>query len=90
VRVAFVTDGVASAVSAAKKAAGDKNVSIIGGLEIARACLNARLVDELQLRVVSSFTGAGRRLFDGVDQLTPRPTSAELYSDRTDIRYALR
>jgi dihydrofolate reductase len=42
----FVTDGVASAVEQAKKVAGDRSVGV-GGADIARQCLKAGLLDEL-------------------------------------------
>lgn len=59
----FVTDGVASAVRRAREAAGDKTVSI-GSASIVRQCLNARLLDEVQLDLVPILLGGGVRLFD--------------------------
>ena len=47
----FVTDGIESAVSQAKGAAGDKNVHIMGGATVIQQALNARLVDHLRLHV---------------------------------------
>ncbi|HET6823303.1 MAG TPA: hypothetical protein VFH34_11695, partial [Anaerolineales bacterium] len=44
----FVTNGVESAVEQAKQAAGDKNVDIIGA-SIAQQCLQAGLLDEIQI-----------------------------------------
>jgi dihydrofolate reductase len=68
VEFVFVTDGVAAAVDAAKKAAGGRYVTIGGGGDIARQCLVAGLVDELQLHVVPLILGKGVRLFSGFDQ----------------------
>ena len=51
-RFTFVTDGVESAIAQAKKAAGEKNVTIVGGPTIARHCLSLGLIDELQLGIV--------------------------------------
>jgi dihydrofolate reductase len=45
----FVTDGVKSAIEKARAAAGDKNVVIVGGANLIQQCLNAGLVDELQI-----------------------------------------
>ena len=59
----FVTDGAASAVRQAKEAAGDKTVSI-GSASIVQQCLNAGLLDEVQLDLVPIFLGGGVRLFD--------------------------
>jgi dihydrofolate reductase len=64
----FVTNGVAAAIASAKKAAADRYVTIGGGADIARQCLAARLVDELQLHVVPHILGNGVRLFEGFDQ----------------------
>src|SRR5207302_10970377 len=67
-RFTFVTDGVESAIAQAKKAAGEKNVTIVGGPTIARHCLSLGLIDELQLGIVPVLLGAGLRLFDQLDQ----------------------
>jgi dihydrofolate reductase len=68
VEFVFVTNGVAAAIDAAKKAAGGRYVTIGGGADIARQCLIAGLVDELQLHVVPIILGEGVRLFSGFDQ----------------------
>src|SRR5215218_4250535 len=65
VEFVFVTNGVAAAIDAAKKAAGGRYVTIGGGADIARQCLAAGLVDELQLHVVPVLLGSGIPLFDG-------------------------
>ena len=67
-RFTFVTDGVESAIAQAKKAAGEKNVTIVGGPTIARHCLSLGLIDELQLGIVPVLLGAGLRLFDQLDR----------------------
>jgi dihydrofolate reductase len=59
----FVTDGVESAVEQAKKAAGDKNVDIIGA-SIAQQCLQAGLLDEIQIDLAPVLLGGGVQLFD--------------------------
>jgi dihydrofolate reductase len=64
----FVTDGIAAAIDAAKKAAGNRYATIGGGADIARQCLVAGLVTELQLHVVPLILGKGVRLFSGFDQ----------------------
>jgi dihydrofolate reductase len=68
VEFVFVTSGVADAIDAAKKAAGHGYATIGGGADIARQCLVAGLVDELQLHVVPLILGKGIRLFSGFDQ----------------------
>jgi dihydrofolate reductase len=56
-------DDLASAVAAAKAAAGDRYVSILGA-ETARACLDAGLLDEVLVCVVPVLLGDGTRLFE--------------------------
>ena len=63
----FVTDGVESAISQAKIAAGDKDVTIVGGADIGQQCLKAGLVDELHLDIVPVFLNQGLRLFEHLD-----------------------
>ncbi|CAA9560379.1 MAG: Dihydrofolate reductase [uncultured Truepera sp.] len=59
----FVTDGVESALEQAK-AAGDKDVCVAGGANVAQQCLKAGLLDEVQLHLVPVLFGGGLRLFD--------------------------
>jgi dihydrofolate reductase len=62
----FVTDGVASAIARAKAAAGDKTVAVSGST-IVQQCLNAGLLDEIQIELASMLLGQGIRLFDHLD-----------------------
>lgn len=64
--VHFVTDGLASAVSRAKAAAGEKNVGVHGADTI-QQLLNAGLLDELSIDVAAIFLGSGIRLFDNLE-----------------------
>jgi dihydrofolate reductase len=63
----FVTDGIESALDQAREAAGDKDVQIHGGAEVARQYLAAGQVDEFELDVVPMLLGDGERLLDGLD-----------------------
>lgn len=60
--VVFVDD-LSTAVTAAKAAAGDKYVNILGA-DVARQCLQAGLLDEILVFVVPVLLGDGVRLFD--------------------------
>lgn len=62
--VSYVDD-VASAMTQAKEAAGDKNV-LVHGAGVAQLALAAGALDELELHVVPVLFGQGRRLFDGL------------------------
>ena len=60
----FVTDGIESALEQARAAAGDKDVSIGGGANVAQQYLKAGLLDEIQIHVAPLLLGGGIRLFD--------------------------
>jgi dihydrofolate reductase len=62
----FVTDGIESALDQARRAAGDKDVMLWGGADVAGQYLAAGLVDELELHVVPVLLGGGARLFANV------------------------
>jgi dihydrofolate reductase len=62
----FVTEGIESALEQAREAAGDKDVVVGGGANVAQQYLSAGLLDELHLHVVPILLGGGARLLDGV------------------------
>ena len=66
----FVTDGIESALSQAREAAGSGDVSIAGGASTVNQYLAAGAIDELRLHVVPIVLGVGERLFDGVGPLS--------------------
>ena len=85
--VTYVTDGIVSAMSQAKAAAGDRDV-LVHGAYTAQTALAADVLDELQIHQVPVLFGSGRRLFDVL------PTRVELEIVRvidtpeaTHIRY---
>ena len=57
----FITDGIESALRQARSAAGDQDVSLMGGETISQY-LAAGLIDEMYLVVVPIFLGGGARL----------------------------
>ncbi len=59
----FVTDGVESAISQAKKVAGNKDV-VVSTASVFQQCLNAGLMDEIHISLVPVLLGNGVRLFD--------------------------
>jgi dihydrofolate reductase len=61
--VQFVTDGIESAVARAKLAAGPKSVRVQSA-QMIQQCLNAGLLDEIQIDLAAVLLGAGVRLFD--------------------------
>ena len=62
--VTYVND-VRTAMSEAKRAAGDKNV-LVHGAGTARLALAAGVLNELELHVIPVLFGQGRRLFEGL------------------------
>ncbi|UPK76913.1 dihydrofolate reductase family protein [Nocardioidaceae bacterium SCSIO 66511] len=83
----FVTDGIESALSQAREAAGDADVSIHGGASTINQYLAAALVDELRLHVVPVTMGAGVRIFDGVPPLSLRQLDSRVASSVTHLSY---
>jgi dihydrofolate reductase len=63
----FVTDGIEAALEAARAAAGDKNIRLLGGASTIRQYLHARLVDEMNIAVSPILLGSGEPLFPGID-----------------------
>jgi dihydrofolate reductase len=63
----FVTGGIQEALTRAKKAAGDKDIKIGGGVSTVRQYLEAGLVDSVHLALSPVLLGQGERLLDGLD-----------------------
>ena len=63
----FVTDGIESALSQAKAAAGELDVKIGGGVSTVRQYVQAGLVDELHYAVSPVVLGLGEAMFEGID-----------------------
>ncbi|HUD05099.1 MAG TPA: dihydrofolate reductase family protein [Patescibacteria group bacterium] len=88
----FVADGVESAISQAKKTAGDKIVQIIGGADTIQQCLNSGLCDELQIDVIPLLLGKGLRLFENIDTdkiKLERTKVEETTSVRTSVTFKI-
>ncbi len=62
----FVTTGFEAALDHARQAAGDKDVSLGGGANVARQYLAAGLIDEMEINLAPTLLGSGERLFDGI------------------------
>ena len=85
--ITFVTDGVASAVRQAREAAGDRDVTFIGGADVFRQLLAGGLVDELVVDVMPVLLGGGVRLFDGGPTPSLEKVSVREVGVRTVLRY---
>jgi dihydrofolate reductase len=66
-RQTLITTGIEDAVAAARKAAGDKDVALMGG-GVVTAALAAGLVDEVMLHQVPILLGGGRPFFQSLPE----------------------
>jgi dihydrofolate reductase len=83
----FVTDGVASAIKQAKKAAGDKVVGLHGATVMQQG-LPLGLVDEIRVHVVPVLLGGGTPLFAHLDSaINLERTLALATPAATHLRY---
>jgi dihydrofolate reductase len=85
----FVTDGVASAIEQARKAAGAKDVVIMGGGDVIGQALDAALVDELHLHLAAIVLGDGTPLFSRVGRLQMRQTDVQISPHAAHLTYEL-
>ena len=63
---------------AAQAAAGERDVTVMGGAELGRQYIAAGLVDEISIHLVPVLFGGGKRMFDGSlgDQIALEPVEA--------------
>jgi dihydrofolate reductase len=85
--IAFVTDGVESAVVQARAAAGDGWVGV-GGANIAQQCLNAGLLDEVRVNLVPVLFGEGVRYFDNLANV-PVPLEGPTVIEGTGVTHLI-
>jgi dihydrofolate reductase len=86
----FVTDGIESALAQAKRAAGDKNVIVMGGADVATQYIRAGLIDELNLHIVHRLLGKGHRLFEGTGAIELQKLKLVESAAATHIRFQVR
>lgn len=87
----FVTDGIESAIRQAKAAAGEQNVTVIGGASTFRQCLKAGFVDELQIGITPVLVGEGLRMFEplGIEPVEMEIIQVLESPGRIDIRFKI-
>lgn len=87
----FLEVGIDEAVAIAKEAAGDEDVVVLGA-NVARQCLEARLLDEIIIHVAPVLLGDGVRLFEraGGEPVKLDPISSGDEGDLTVLRYSVR
>jgi dihydrofolate reductase len=85
----FVADGIESALAQAKQAADNKNVIVMGGADIARQYIRARLLDEINIHIAHRVIGDGIRLFDGTGSFDLQKVKVVESDAVTHIRFRI-
>jgi dihydrofolate reductase len=85
----FVIDGIEHAIEKANTAAGEKDVTVIGGVSTAQQCINAGLFDELEIGIIPILLGGGLRFFDSlsIENINLEKTRIFESPSRIDLRY---
>jgi dihydrofolate reductase len=85
----FVTNGIESALTQARKVARGKDVALGGGANVIQQYLAAGLIDELEIHVVPLLLGSGERLFVNVDpqKVNLQPIRTVAGSGVTHLKY---
>lgn len=84
----FVVNDIKQAIEAAKAAAGEKYVALLGG-SISRQCLKLGLVDEIQLHVIPMLLGEGISLFGGLGERFDLEQIAMVTGNETHMRFRI-
>jgi dihydrofolate reductase len=61
-------NGLEEAIDQARRAAGDKDVLVMGGADLIRQALRSGHVEELTISIAPVVLGGGKRLFDDFDE----------------------
>lgn len=88
--VSFVTDGIESAMAQAKAAAGDKDVTVVGGPATIQQIIKAGLFDEIHLGIMPVMLGEGLRFFEqlAISEIKLEKVGIiESVAGRTDLKY---
>ena len=85
----FVDDGIESALEQAEQAAGDEDVALGGGAEVAQQYLAAGLIDEMQINLVPVLLGDGTRLLDNLagSEIKLKPIRVVETPEVTHLKY---
>lgn len=84
----FVNDGIESALSQARKAAGSRDVRIAGGANVIQQYLNSGLVDEFTIHSSPVFFGQGVSLYSGINrEISVKIKQAVVSKEVTHVTY---
>ncbi|HEY7415203.1 MAG TPA: dihydrofolate reductase family protein, partial [Ktedonobacteraceae bacterium] len=86
----FLSDSLQCVIEAARYAAGDKKISLLGA-SIDQQCLKAGLVDEIVIHLVPIVLGEGIKLFDhlGSESVELARTEVVTTSQITSLRFSV-
>jgi dihydrofolate reductase len=65
----FVTEGIHAALERAREAAGEKDIRILGGVNVIRQYLRERVVDEMHVPIAPIALGSGEHLYKDLNLL---------------------
>ena len=88
-QMTFITDGVGAAITAARKAAGDKDTVVMGGADVIFQALTAGLVDELRIHLAPVILGAGTPLFKRAESVSLVQSCVRVSQRATHLAYRL-
>ena len=82
-------DGIEAALARAHEAAGDKDISVMGGANVAQQFIRAGLIDEIQIHLVPVLFGSGTRLFErlGSEHIQLEPVEVIPTAAATHLRF---
>ena len=83
-------DSIEVALEKAQKAAGDKDVAIMGGANIAAQFLKLGFVDEISIHLVPVLFGSGIRLFEHLDSAHVQLETTEVIETKEAIHLRFR
>ncbi|MFW3172452.1 dihydrofolate reductase family protein [Geodermatophilus sp. CPCC 206100] len=86
----FVLDGPAAALRAAREAAGDRDVYVMGGGMLVGGCLAAGLLDRLRIHLSPEVLGRGTPLFAGAGRHRLVQRDVRVSASATHLTYDVR
>ncbi len=78
---------IEAALQPAKDVAGNKDICIMGGANLAQQYLKAGLLDEVSIHLIPTLLSAGTRLFDNLSPTELDPIEVVASSTTTHLRY---
>lgn len=83
-------DDIHESVKKAKTAAGDKDVVIVGGANLAQQIINAKLADELYIDIMPIILGSGKRFFENINQeINLKKIEVTETGERTSLKFQI-